>query len=114
MGSIILCSAILATQQTLAVAALLFGNIPTQHVSIEKKKQREATPYKCNVALCSVPPETMLEPVCILDGLLIMTFINTSRKLLICTPGNSSFLLTTSNLSKLVSHQSMIIISQLY
>jgi hypothetical protein len=66
-----LCGAIVAAQQIVAAASLIFDNIPTQHkVRVEKKRKHEVTPYKQNVSVRSGPPETMLEPVRVLEGLL--------------------------------------------
>jgi hypothetical protein len=63
-----LCGAIVAAQQIVAAASLIFKNIPTQHeVKVEKKRKHEVTPYKCNVNMRSGPPETMLDPVRVLE-----------------------------------------------
>jgi hypothetical protein len=71
MDHLILCGAIVAAQQIVAAASLIFNNIPTQHeVRVEKKRKREVTPHKRNVSVRSGPPETMLEPVRVLDVLL--------------------------------------------
>ena len=71
MDPLILCGAIVAAQQIIAAASLIFNNIPTQHeVRVEKKRKREVAPYKRNVSVRSGPPETMLEPVRVLEGLL--------------------------------------------
>jgi hypothetical protein len=69
MDNIKLCSAIVAAQQI--HIAIIFNNIPTQHeVRVEKKRKWEAAPYKCNFAMHSGPPETVQEPLHILDSLL--------------------------------------------
>ncbi len=61
----------MAAQQIVAAASLIFNNILTQHeVSVNKKRRREAATYKHNICMCSGPPETMLEPVCVLEGFL--------------------------------------------
>ena len=66
-----MCGAIVAAQQIVAAASLIFHNTPTQHeVRVEKKRKREVTPYKHNISMHSGPPETMLEPVRVLEGLL--------------------------------------------
>jgi hypothetical protein len=71
MDPLILRGAIVAAQQIVAAASLIFDNIPTQHeVRVEKKRKHEVTPYKPNVSMRSGPPETMLEPVHVLEGLL--------------------------------------------
>jgi len=71
MDPLILCGAIVAAQQIVAAASLIFDNIPTQHeVRVEKKRKREVAPYKRNVSVRSGPPKTMLEPVRVLEGLL--------------------------------------------
>jgi hypothetical protein len=71
MDPLILCGAIVAAQQIIAAASLIFDNTPTLHeVRVEKKRKRELAPYKRNVCVRSGPPETMLEPVRVLDGLL--------------------------------------------
>ena len=66
-----MCGTIVAALQIIAAASLIFNNIPTQHeVRVEKKRKHELAPYKCNVRVHSGPPETMLEPVRVLEGLL--------------------------------------------
>jgi len=71
MDPLILCGAIVAAQQIVAAASLIFDNPPTLHdIRVDKKRRREAAPYKRNVSMCSGPPETMLEPVHVLEGLL--------------------------------------------
>jgi hypothetical protein len=71
MDPLILRGAIVAAQQIVAAASLIFDNMPTQHeVRVEKKRKHEVTPYKPNVSMRSGPPETMLEPVHVLEGLL--------------------------------------------
>jgi hypothetical protein len=46
----ILCGAIMAAQQFVAAASLILDNIPTLHeVRVDKKRRREAAPYKCTV-----------------------------------------------------------------
>jgi hypothetical protein len=43
MDPLILCGAIVAAQQIIAAASLIFDNIPTQHeVRVEKKRERES------------------------------------------------------------------------
>ncbi len=57
MDTLILCGAIVAAQQIVAAASLIFDNIPTQHeVRVEKKRKRELAPYKRNVSVRSGPP----------------------------------------------------------
>jgi hypothetical protein len=47
MDPLILCEAIVAAQQIVATASLIFNNIPSQHkVRVEKKRRRDAAPYK--------------------------------------------------------------------
>jgi hypothetical protein len=71
MDPLILCGAVVAAQQFVAAASLTFDNIPAQHeVRVDKKRKCEVTPYKCNVSMHSGPPETMLELVQVLEGLL--------------------------------------------
>jgi len=88
-----LCGSNVAAQQIVAAASLIFDNIPTQHeVRVEKKRKREVTPYKRNVSVHSGPPETLLEPVRVLEGLLHDDNHEYKRRLCICTPGSSFFL----------------------
>jgi hypothetical protein len=50
MDPMILCGAIVAAQQFVAAASLILDNIPTLHeVRVDKKRRREAAPYKCTV-----------------------------------------------------------------
>jgi hypothetical protein len=52
MDPLILCGAIVDAQQIVAAASLKFDNVPTQHeVRLDKKRRREAAPYKCNVSV---------------------------------------------------------------
>ncbi len=63
--------AIVAAQLIAGAASLIFDNTPTQHeVRVDKKRRQEAPPYKRNICMPSGPPETMLEPACVLEGLL--------------------------------------------
>jgi hypothetical protein len=39
-------------------------------VRVDKKRRREAVPYKRNVSTKFRPPETMLQPVHVFEGLL--------------------------------------------
>jgi hypothetical protein len=44
----------------------------TQHnIRVEKKRKREAAPYKCDTSMHFGRPETVLEPVHVMDGLLV-------------------------------------------
>jgi len=53
-----LCGAIVAAQQIVAAASLIFNNIPAQHeVGVEKERKCEEAPYKCNISVRSGPPE---------------------------------------------------------
>jgi hypothetical protein len=71
MDLVILCGAIMAAQQIVAAASLILDNIPSLHEArVDKKRRREAAPYKRNVSINFGPPETMLQPVHILEGLL--------------------------------------------
>jgi hypothetical protein len=71
MDPVILCGAIVAAQQIVAAASLILDNIPTLHeVRVDKKRMREAAPYKRNVSTKFGPPETMLQPVHVLESLL--------------------------------------------
>jgi len=66
-----LVAAIIACQQLLAAAMIIFYDHPTRYEArMEKKKKRELTPYKRNVSLKVGPPETTLELVRVLDDIL--------------------------------------------
>jgi hypothetical protein len=72
MDPLILCEAIVAALQIVVAAALIFNNLLTQHeVRVERKRRQEAATYKCNVSMCLGPSKTVLEPVRVLDGLLV-------------------------------------------
>jgi hypothetical protein len=52
MDPVILCGAIVTAQQIVAASSLIFDNMPTLHeVRVDKKRRREAAPYKCNVSM---------------------------------------------------------------
>jgi hypothetical protein len=62
MDPVILCGAIVAAQQIVAAASLILDNVPTLHeVRVDKKRRREAAPYKRNVCMHIGPPERMLQ-----------------------------------------------------
>jgi hypothetical protein len=59
-------------QQLFAAATLIFDDVPTKFEErMQKKRKREFTPYKRNVVAKVPPPVTTLEPVHVLDSLLV-------------------------------------------
>jgi hypothetical protein len=54
---------------------IIFDDHPTRYEArMEKKRRRELAPYKRNVSVKVVPPETTLEPVRVLDDILVDDF----------------------------------------
>jgi hypothetical protein len=66
-----LVAAIIACQQLLAAALIIFDDHPTRYEArMEKKRRRELAPYKRNVSVKLGPPETTVKPVKVLDNIL--------------------------------------------
>jgi hypothetical protein len=61
-------AAIVAYQQLLAAAMIIFSDLPERfEARVEKKRRRELAPYKRNFSLKVGPsPETELEPIRVL------------------------------------------------
>jgi hypothetical protein len=51
---------------------IIFDDLPTRfEARMEKKRRREPAPYKRNVSQKLGPPETELEPVIVLDDIIV-------------------------------------------
>jgi hypothetical protein len=65
-----LFAAIVVAQQLLAAYFVFFDDIPTKHEQkSRKKRERELTPYKCNVSVKYSTPTTVIVPHRVLDNL---------------------------------------------
>ncbi len=63
--------AIVALHQFIAAVFTLFNDVPTAHeMRMEKKRKREATPYKTNNSIRYGSPTANLEPVLMLEQVL--------------------------------------------
>jgi len=72
VNNLSLVAAIIACQQLLATAMIIFDDHPTRYEAMmDKKRKRELAHYKRNVSLKVGPPETTLEPVRVSDDILV-------------------------------------------